>query len=792
MEYEYQQEHSSLTIKDQVNKYLRYWKLFLLSGIICVILAFLYLKYTAVEHSVTATILIKGEKSGMLSELSAFEDLNIVESNNKDVENEIEILKSRPLFRNVIKKLNIHHQYFARTKFSKRLVELYENKPIVATFVDDSLLLDNTSADFTITINSKKSFSITEEDSNYAKSGLFGKVLTTRIGNLILTPTEYIDNYVENEIYLSVHPIVDVVEDYKSKVSIGLVNKDANVISLKLNTTTREKAKDILNGLVEEYNIDAVRDKNQIYENTASFIKERLTIINTELSDIELGVETFKTSNNLTDVDSEAELFLENSSENMKEVVETNTQLGLVNFLSSYLRRNKEGLLPANLGFSDQSVSGIIEQYNEIALRRDEVLNGTTAKNPIVISLNEKLTTLRQNLKQSLNNQKTSLRIRLKSLDRQDKLMNAKIASLPKQERQLRDIVRQQKIKETLYLYLLQKREETAISLAATVANAKIIERAYSSKFPVKPKKRIVFLVTLLATILLPSILIFFHDLLDVKVKDKKEIQKALDIPIVAEIPANTIKDNFIISTDDRSIVAESFRIFESNLNFLLSEKNDKGKTILFTSSATGEGKTFISTNLSITLAGSTKKIALLGLDLRSPKILEYLNMSDAIGVTNYIKDEKLTIEDIIINLDSVPNLDIINSGIIPPNPVELLKSKRFQKLIAELKTRYDYIIVDTPPVSLVADALLLSDYVDLCIYVVRSGFSDRRLLSVAEKLYKDERFSNMSILINDVDTYNKRYYGYGYGVSEPLPKWKNVLVNSRDWFYKNILNSKS
>ncbi|MCX2762068.1 GumC family protein [Aquimarina muelleri] len=775
MDYEYQKEQSNLHLKDQIIRYLSYWKLFLITGIVCLILAILYLKYTPVQYKVNATILIKSEKSGMLSELSAFEDLSIVKNNNKEVENEIEILKSRPLFKNVVKKLNLNYQYFAKTKFSKRLVELYDNTPIKIIFKEDSLIVDPF-ANFIISIHSKNDFTITEEGYDSIKNGVFGQVISTRIGSLIINPNpDYLDSFIENEIFLSIKPVMDIVEDYKSRVSIGLVHQDANVISLSLNTTVKAKAKDILNGLVEEYNIDAANDKNQIYENTASFIKERLSIINTELSDIEQGVEVFKTSHNLTNVTSETELFLERSSENKKGVLETNTQLGLVDFMNEYLKENKESLLPVNLGFSEESIIRIIAQYNETALRRDEVLKSTTLKNPIVIRLNEKLQSLKLSLKQSLDNQKKTLKIKLKDLQRQDSVMNAKIASLPKKERELRDIVRQQEIKETLYLYLLQKREETAISLAATVSSAKVIEKAYSSKNPIKPKKRIVLLAAFMAAFLIPIMILFFKDLLDVKIKDKKEIQKKLDIPIVAEIPNTNTKGNFIIAKDDRSIVAEAFRIFESNLKFLLSESNNQTKTILVTSSITGEGKSFISANLSIILADPDKKVALLGLDLRSPKILEYLNLESAKGITNYVSDKNLNLEDIIINLDNIPNLDIINSGIIPPNPIDILKSKRLQELFVKLKSQYDYIIIDTPPINLVADPLLLADYVDLCIYVVRLGYSDRELLSVPENLYKNKRFSNISILLNDVNINSKKYYGspYGYGYSKPKSWWK-------------------
>ena len=773
MDYEYQKEPSNLHLKDQIAKYISYWKLFLITGIICIVLAVLYLKYTPVQYKVKSTILIKSEKSGMLSELSAFEDLSIVKNNNKEVENEIEILKSRPLFENVVKKLNLNHQYFAKTKFSKRLIELYDNAPIHISFKENSTIIDP-SANFIISIESKNEFTITEEGIDSLQNGVFGQEISTRIGNLIITSNpDYLDSFIENEIYLSIKPVMDIVEDYKSRVSIGLVHKDANVIALSLNTTIKAKAKDILNGLVEEYNIDAANDKNQIYENTANFIKERLGIINTELSNIEQGVEVFKTSHNLTNVTSETELFLESSSENKKEVLETNTQLGLVDFMNEYLKEDKGSLLPVNLGFSEESITRIIAQYNETALRRDEVLKSTTLKNPIVVRLNEKLQSLKLSLKQSLDNQKKTLKIKLRDLQKQDAVMNAKIASLPKKERELRDIVRQQEIKETLYLYLLQKREETAISLAATVSNAKVIEKAYSSKNPIKPKKRIVLLVAFLGTFLIPIMILFFKDLLDVKVKDKKEIQKNTDIPIVAEIPNTNTKGNFIISKEDRSIVAEAFRIFESNLKFLLSDSDNETKVILVTSSITGEGKSFISTNLSITLADPDKKVALLGLDLRSPKILDYFNLNTTQGITNYVRDKNLNVEDIIINIDNIPNLDIINSGIIPPNPIDILKSKRLQELIIKLKSQYDYIIIDTPPVNLVADPLLLADYVDLCIYVVRSGYSDRRLLSGPESLYKNKRFSNMSILVNDVNTNNKKYYGSPYGYSKPKPWWK-------------------
>lgn len=765
MDYKYQQEQESLAFKEQLNTYLGHWKLFVFFGLLSLIIAFLYLRYTPVEYKVTATILIKEEKSGLLSELSAFEDLSIVESTSKEVENEIEVLKSRPLFENVVRKLNLYVTYFSKTKYSKRWVERYQVSPVRLEAPEDSLS-ENLPASLLITINSETSFTLQEEESDFTKSGVFGNALRTPFGVITVhTVPEFINDAIGTEVLVQIQSISDAVEDYRSRVSIGAVNKDASVISLSMNTTTREKAKAILNSLIAAYNADAIRDKNIVYENTAAFIKERLAIINTELSDIEEGVETFKTSNNLTDVTSEATLFLESSSENKKEILETNTQLRLGNFMRNYLKNNQDGLLPANLGFSDEGIVRMIEQFNTLTLTRDEVLKGTTEKNPTVISLNEKLKSLRQSLTQSLKNQQSAMRIKLKNLDTQDSKMEAKIASLPKQERQLRDIVRQQEIKETLYIYLLQKREETAISLAATIANAKTIEKAYSSKLPVKPRKRIVFLIAVLSAFLLPMAIIFVKDLIDVKVKGRKEVQSFLNIPIVAEIPKSDSKELFLIAKEDRSAMAESFRIFESNLKFLVSGiEENQSKTILITSSVTGEGKTFISTNLAITLADPEKKVVLLGLDLRSPKILEYLQQKELPGVSNYLKNEKLSIEDIIVKLAHNDYLDIIPSGVVPPNPTELLKSKRFETLMHTLKQQYDYIIIDTPPVAMVADSLLISHLVDTCIYIVRSEFTDKRLLSIVENLYQEKRFSNIAVLINDIDTNNRKYYGYGYG----------------------------
>ncbi len=770
MNHESDDDSGNLVIKELFEKYTRHWKLFLISFGIAFALGYLHLRYTPKTYRVTSSILIKTEDQKGLGEFANLGSLSMLKNNNKEVLNEIEILKSRPLMENVVRKLGLNITYACKTKFSKRLIELTDNVPIAITFLDNAYY--EKASNFIVQINENRAYTILDPEENFIQSGRFGECISTVLSDMIITPNDIVlSKFIGSKIYVNVSPLLDVVERYKSTIKIGLTDKNTNVVTLTMNTIAKKRAMIILDQLIEEYNIDVINDKNKISENTARFVKERIEIISTDLVALEKGVEAFKTQNNLTRLPEEAAMMLSNSSENEKAVLETSIQIGLIDFTMEYLNKPEIDLLPANMGFKDPNTGLLINKYNEIALQRNRISNSSNAQNPLLITINAKLNSIKESLEQSLITSKKSLTIRLTDLKQRDAYVNSKIAALPTKERKLHDLKRQQEIKETLFIYLLEKREETAISLAATVSNAKVIEKSYSSRSSISPKKNKIFLSAFLAGLIIPILIIFIKDVLDTKVHDINTVKKKLQIPIIGDIPRS--KEKSLVTTGaDRSSLAESFRLLEININFMLDNPKEKGQTILITSTIKGEGKSFIASNLAITLGRSEKKIALLEMDLRSSALRKYLNVYSPKGITHYIKDKTVQLSDMIVNLPDFPSLDIITSGPSPPNPAELLKHHRVADFFKLLKTSYDYIIIDTPPVSQVADTLLLSTYAQLCLYVLRFNYSDKRLLEIPKGLYTDQRFSKMGLLINDVDHKKAYGYGYGYGYGDaPKPK---------------------
>ncbi|MDH5412999.1 MAG: polysaccharide biosynthesis tyrosine autokinase, partial [Flavobacteriaceae bacterium] len=514
-------------------------------------------------------------------------------------------------------------------------------------------------------------------------------------------------------------------------------------------------------------------------KNTDIFINNRIEDISVELTNLDKGVETYKTENKLSDMASEAGLVLESNAELTNRIVDLTSQIKLIDYLIKYMKTNKDDLIPSNLGMLNESAGLNTETYNRLLLERDRLLRGANASNPIVINLNDQIAQLRESIDQSLRNSKSSLAIALNEARIQENRLDTKISSAPKKEREIRDIQRQQQIIETLYLYLLQKREENSISLAVTAPNAKIIDRAYGSDIPVSPKKMIVYIVALILGFIVPFMIIYIRMLLDNKIHALEDVEGVVKAPILGDIPTTKSEKKVIISEQDRSNVAESFRLLRTNVNFMLPRDLNEGKTIFITSTIGGEGKTFIAINLASALALLNKKVLLIGADIRKPKIATYLKTKQEKGLTHYLIDSSLKVKDVIVPHKET-NLDVLESGVIPPNPSELLTNGRFDQVIAYGKTNYDYIIIDTAPVNIVTDTLLLGHHADLFVFVIRANFLDKRLLKIPKTMYENKRLPNMAILINDTNYEKRGYgYGYGYGYGEPQSKralWKKVF----------------
>lgn len=757
-------------IRELTEKYLVQWKWYVLGVMACLLLAGLYLRYQIPVFSATATILVKDDKKGGLqSELAVFSDLGIagVKSN---IDNEIEVIKSRSLIRKTIKKLNFTTTYI--TEGRVKAVEEYQDKPIEFAFYNITDSFYDRQKSFTLNSLDTNSFELFVNGGNQKSLGryIYGAIINLEDSKLVVSKNLKIISRPRNfSIIVNVDRLDNVVDSYRGRLSVAPVGKNSSVVALTLNDPVKEKAEDFLNALIDSYNQDAIADKKFISENTLSFIQERLKIITEELGDVEKDAEQFKKSNRVTDIESQGEMYLRNSVEAERALIEVETQLNVVSSMSDFMKtKGKWDLIPSNiLSISAEEVSSYILQYNESVLQRNRIIKDGTPKNLVVQNLEKRIEELNANIISSLNRTKTSLGIRKSDLERQGNSISGKISQIPSQEREYRIIDRQQKIKETLYLYLLQKREETAISLAVTSPICKIVDSAFSSGSPVSPKRNLIYMIAIALGLLIPTGIIFIIDVLDNKLKSRHDIEGKISAPFVGDVPKSAYPEE-IIDANSRSSSAEAIRIVRTNLEFMLGKiPEGQSKTVFITSTIPKEGKTFISINLASTIALSGKKVLLIGLDIRNPKIDKYVKLPSK-GLTNFLAKNNEDINNYIIKLDNFENLYILPSGIIPPNPVDLLMNKKIDTLFDQLKKEYEYIIVDTAPVSIVTDTLLIAKHADAFIYVLRANYLDKRFLTLIERFYKENKLPNMSVLLNDTvirKTYGYGYsYGYGYG----------------------------
>lgn len=772
------EENQEGDIKNVLQKYARNWKWFLLSVSISLILGFVYLRYQTPVYEVSATILIKDDSKGAVrSELSAFEDLGILKNGN-NIDNDVEVLRSRLLMTRVVKELKLNVSYFSYGRPIEH--ERYSNTPVIIGYTARDTALPF-QGNWLIYPESDKTFKLLDGESEELLGAYrFGDSIAVESGKIIFYTTgAFTASYLNKNFRVLISTVDAAADSYLDALKVAPVNETSNVIVISMRNSLPDKAADIVNNLIKQHNLDAIEDKNEVSKNTASFINERIKYITMELSDVEGEAEQFKTKNKLTDISSEAELFLKTGSQSEMSQVEAGMQLQLVEYMSEDLskRTNPAEFIPSNLGLQDVSIAETIAAYNKLVQERNRVLKNAGEKNPLVESMDVQLLGMKASLKESLDNLKTSLTIRIRELNKQEGGINSKIASVPKYEREYRIIQRQQQIKEALYLYLLQKREETNIALAVTVSNAKIIDAAHSNGNMVAPKRKVIYMLSLLAGVLLPVLIFYLADLLDTRVHGRKDVDK-LKLPFLGDIPLSDEKNKIVVSRDSNSGIAEAFRLLRTNVDFMLGSDRASGKTVFVTSTIGKEGKSFVALNLGASLAISGKKVLLLGMDLRAPKILKYLNLEDKKGLTDLIMSGSMQPASYIFRPKEMEGLDILPSGSIPPNPAELLMNPGIKELFGLLRQQYDYIVVDTAPVGMVTDTLLLNAYADAFVYVVRANYLDKRLLSIAETAFREKRLSNMAVLINGSDHtkgygYGYGYGGYGYGGDKPRRWWQ-------------------
>ncbi len=782
---------SEINIREELEKYLRYWPWFVLCIVIALGYAYFTLRQTTPVYSTTATLIIKDGKNSQSAEMAAFSEMGLMGGmNSNSIENEIGIMRSRRLMATVVKALNINVQYFQEQQF--RNSELYTETPILANLMvlDEEKLQNSPGNTFRVNYIGENTLAITRLADEKVFKGTLGQPVDLGFAQVIFVENPLSQKGLnENATLVKFSPVEAVAGAYRKGLSVLLKEYNSSLIELGLNDPVRSKAEDILDQLVLEYNREAIADKNMVAMNTAEFIDERLQIINRELDSVETGKVDFKESNQLTDIEAESQLFMSTASEFKGRQQELGTQIELAEAMISYLRSSSTGdLLPANLGISESAVNSGIGEYNDLILERNKVLSGSTEINPVVIRLDRQIEELKANVLQSLTRMRSNLKIAEGNLNQQSASIRSQISAVPSKEKQFRGIERQQQIKETLFLFLLQKREENSLSLAVTAPKAKIVDTAFSSRMPISPIPRNLYLTSLLIGFGLPFAFIYLKNLLNNKVNERADIENITkEIPIVGEVPKITKKEDELIKTNDRSVLAESFRITHTNLQYLMINAAEKegGSSIFVTSTVKGEGKTFVSFNLALTLANADKKVLLVGADLRNPQLQRYFPDSrKQLGVSDYLVSNTMVLQDLVTASGIHLNLDLLASGTIPPNPSELWRQKKTAVLFAELETMYDYIIYDTAPAMLVTDTFLINKYADVTLYVIRAGYTEKKLINFAVDAKRDGKLHDVSFVLNDVKAANYGYgnkYGYAYG-EEQSGFWNKLKGKVAIW----------
>ncbi|WP_017732628.1 GumC family protein [Nafulsella turpanensis] len=761
-------KEEEVDIKALLYKYLRYWYLFVLGVVLCLGLAFIYLRYSTPQYAISSKLLIKDDKKGpdILGGNSLFSDLDIFKT-TKNVENEIEVLKSLSLMRRVFTELSLYCTYYLDGTVKDQ--EIYGKDLPVKVLVNR---LDSTAFEKQIVIHVKdhNRFELEEEDEEGNVSLTthpFGQEIQKPYGTFtVLATTDLAALEGRKRDVMVKFQDINLIADYYSTelLKVETVNKDASVLKISMETSIPERGKDIINKLVEVYNKEDVEDKNLIAASTIEFIDERLKFLTTELTSVERDVEQFKRKNRLTDVSSEATLYLERASDYSKQLGELEIQIDVLKSIEEYLHKpdNQIQLVPSSLSIPDPTLLGLITTFNELQLERQRMLRTLPPDNPLVGNVHDQLLHLRANISENLRNIKEGLIITRDNLEANSAQFASRIKQVPTIERELVEISRQQGIKEGLYLFLLQKREESALSLAASVANSRIIDPAMAGREPVKPKKLMILLLAFFMGVGAPFALIYAKDLLNDKVQEKREVEEATGAPVLGEISHNEGGEALVVKENNRTPVAEMFRLVRSNLQFTTLGRENK--VILITSSMSGEGKTFFSINLGASLALSGKKVVILSFDLRKPRLLQELGIESGVGITNYLVTEKMRVEDGLVPVKDQPHLFVMGSGPIPPNPAELMLSSRVGALIGELKEKFDYVLIDSSPVGQVADAFSLKPYIDSSIYIVRYGYTYKNQLSLIEEIYKSKKLRSPMVVLNDAKKENGYGYGYGYG----------------------------
>ena len=771
------QSDDFIRVRDLLNICIAKWYWFVISLAITIGVAIIYILSTPPVYTRSASLLIKEDgKNGSAVDAGVLSEIDIFQTST-NVNNEIQLLQSPSVMLDVVKRLHLDVNYHADGRFYRRT--LYGSTcPYTVEFTD---LGDNDIVTFTIDSQDGNNLTLNEftfngEEFDGETNAVIGDTVATPIGRLVVKPT-IIDttalSSVVSPIYVTRNGLLSTTRAYTSGLTVALSNDKSSVINLTFNDVCIQRAEDILNTVIAVYNENWIKDRNQVAVSTSMFINERLGVIERELGNVDESISSFKSENLLPDVQAAANMYMSQSSTTTAQILALNTQLSMARYIRSYVTNanGRNQLLPANSGIENANIESQITEYNSMQLQRNSLVANSSEQNPLVQDLDQSLNAMREAIVSSIDNLMVVLNTQLNSLQQSERQTTARIAANPSQGKYLLSVERQQKVKESLYLFLLQKREENELSQAFTAYNTRIITPPTGSPIPTSPEKKNIFLVAIALGLIIPFGTLFAKENMNTKLRGRKDLE-SLTLPFAGEIPLVTSKgkkqqenNKIVIEQGHRDVVNEAFRVLRTNMEFMLGDTSENGKApvILFTSFNPGSGKTFLAVNTAACIAIKGKRVLVIDGDLRRGSASAYIDKPQ-LGLSDYLGHRTNDIASITVEVENHPTLHIIPVGTIPPNPTELLADKRFNQLIEDVRTKYDYIFIDCPPIDIVADTQIISKIADRTIFIVRAGLLEREMLPELQRMYDEHRFNNMALVLNGTEATHSRYaYRYGY-----------------------------
>ncbi len=738
------------------HKILRNWYWFVICGAIGVSLAFIYLKSTVPAYLIHAKLLVSDDKKGggMVSS-SALGDLSGLMGAKNSVDNEVEVLKTADLMRAMVIAEKAYVGYFEKERILTLPVASIPYTVSVISSPDKIL----ESISFKIKSVNGNQLEVSNPDTIFVV-GLNKPFFIEKVGDVLITESGKSKEESKSYVF-TIQPVYKVVNDFMDALSVEVTNKMVSTIDLTFATFIPRQGEQFLGTLIEKYVELNLHDKNVIADSTLSFINARLTRITDELAGVEDRISGYKRSTQLADISEQSRLLLQNSAEYTKSIAEVETQLAVVDAMVEYLNDAKNPrVVPSSVIPQDVAFNSLVSQYNELVLQRERLLLANTEDNPLVKNISSQIAGVRQDMIQNVSATRRNLELSQSSQRQLAKSMTSQIQRVPTIERGYIDLARLQQIKQAQYIFLQEKWEETAISRTANVSNSKVIDSPKSEEFSFAPKKNTTMIIGLFLGLLIPLIVLYVRNLLNIRVQTLQDVKNLTDLPVLGTISHSDNHEQVVISPVSRSPIAEQFRAMRTNLEFALNG----GKIILFTSSMSGEGKSYVALNLAVSLALLDKKVLLMELDLRKPSITSKLGLPAGKGFSHYVVRQDMRVEEIIMPSGAHENVDLIQAGAIPPNPAELLLHSRTDILMKELKNQYDFILMDAPPVGIVTDAQLLSRYSDLCLYLVRQRYTYKEQLNIPNDLNVNHKINPIQLVVNDIHAKGGYYSGYGYG----------------------------